>query len=219
MMVAIGNKGDRAVLPFLEGKSLSTNVHEFIREGAANAYVKIADLDESVEFMNKAFKINENKGFWRSTLTPQFLGKMEAAITSRSISDETMGRLLSVLVSYTQSTSYSREAAAVDEFLVKHCDGYRTSVQRLSLWDGILAADRENALKRKHYLPIKETIEALPKKQRVDLRERFPDLPPLPADRVGRPSSVPVWIGVGVAVVIGVAALFRFLLWKRRATP
>jgi len=213
LMVAVGEKGGREVLPFLEEESFDPEMSKHIRSAAARAYVKIADVEECIAFMRRAFGINDDEGYWRSRLTPLFLEKMEAAIANRSVPDETMERLLSLLMAHTQTTSYSREASWVDDFLVKHCYGYRMSEQRLSLWSRILDEDKENELKRKNYLPIKEAIEAIPPRKRTDLRKRFPDLPPLPEDAPagGR-------MKVALAIIAGVVAVVAawFVLRRRK---
>ena len=216
LMANIGQKGGREVLPFLTEKSFDPETHELIRSAAAEAYVDIASVEECIEFMRKAFGINDDEGYWRSRLTPLFLEKMEAAIANRSVPDETMERLLSLLMAHTQTTSYSREASWVDDFLVKHCYGYRMSEQRLSLWSRILDEDKENELKRKNYLPIREAIEAIPPRKRTDLRKRFPDLPPLPDDA---PARSPVKVAIAVAVgfvALAVCAVAAWLAARRR---
>jgi len=208
----VAHSGDRSLLPYLEEKSLDPETIKFIRSAAAEVYVNIASVEECIEFMRKAFGINDDKGFWRSRVTPLFLGKMESAIANRSVSDETEERLLSLLMAYAQITSYASEASWVDDFLVKHCYGYRMSEQRLSLWSRILDEDKENELKRKNYLPIREAIEAIPPRKRTDLRKRFPDLSPLPDDAPAR-SSAKVAIAVAVGIVAVVAA---WLILRRK---
>ena len=47
--------GDRAALPFLEEKSLMTNAPGTLRSRAAVAYIKIADVGESVNLMRKLY--------------------------------------------------------------------------------------------------------------------------------------------------------------------
>ena len=211
LLQLVAHSGDRSLLPYLEEKSLDPEIRRSIRSAAAEVYVNIASVEECIEFMRKAFGINADKGFWRSRVTPLFLGKMESAIANRSVSDETEERLLSLLMAYTQITSYASEASWVDDFLVKHCYGYRMSEQRLSLWSRILDEDKENELKRKNYLPIREAIEAIPPRKRTDLRKRFPDLPPLPGDA---PARSPV--KVAIAVVAGIVAVVAAWLILRR---
>ncbi|MEI6647967.1 MAG: hypothetical protein WCP12_18160 [bacterium] len=205
--------GDLEALSYFAEKSFSTNVVRFIREPAAAAYVKIADLDESVEFMRKIFTINDNKGYWRSTIAPLFLQKVEAAISNHTITDETLKRVFSVLLAYAQSPANSQEADYVDVFLVNHCAGYQTSRQRLSMAKSI--SDGGNDLEKKHFLPIKESVEALPKKQRIDLRKRFPDLPLLQGEKnAGTCSKTALAIGAAFAAICAAV----WLAAKRRKT-
>ena len=70
-------------------------------------------------------------------------------------------------------------------------------------------------VEKNHFLPIKESVEALPKKQRTDLRKRFPNLPPLPEDKnAGIPLKVALAMGAAfVAVCVAV-----WIVAKRRKT-
>ena len=211
MICELEKSGDRSLLPYLAEKSLNAANPRIVRENAAAAYVNMANVDESVEFMRKIFVINDNEGYWRSTIVPLFLQKVEAAIASRSISKETLTRVLSVLLTYVQSPANSQEADYVDGFLVRQCGGYTNSIQRLSMAQRF--SDGGNDLEKKHFIPIKESVEALPKKQRIDLRKRFPDLPPLTEDKnAGIPLKVALGIGaafVAVCVAIWIMARHR----------
>jgi hypothetical protein len=161
--------------------------------------------------MRKIFVINDNEGYWRSTIVPLFLQKVEAAIASRSISKETLTRVLSVLLTYVQSPANSQEADYVDGFLVRQCGGYTNSIQRLSMAQRF--SDGGNDLEKKHFIPIKESVEALPKKQRIDLRKRFPDLPPLPGDA---PAGGGNRMKVAIAVAVGFIAMVTVWFAVRR---
>jgi hypothetical protein len=213
MIEIMEKSGDRSLLPYLAEKSLEAANPRTVRERAAAAYVKIADLDESVEFMRKIFAVNDNKGYWRSTIAPLFLQKVEAAISNHTITDETLKRVFSVLLAYAQSPANSQEADYVDVFLVNHCAGYQTSIQRLSMAKSI--SDGGNDLEKNHFLPITESVEALPKKQRTDLRKRFPNLPPLPEDKnAGTCSKTALAIGAAFAALCAAV----WLAAKRRKT-
>jgi hypothetical protein len=65
LMVAIGKKGGRGVLPFLEEESFDPETHELIRSAAAEAYVDIADVEESAEFMRKLYEDPSMQGSGR----------------------------------------------------------------------------------------------------------------------------------------------------------
>jgi len=185
-VIEIGRLGDRAALPFLEEKSLMANAPSSFRSCAAKNYVNLATAEECATFLPKILKIDDaNKKIisWRYDVTPTCLNKIEVAITKQEMSKDTLTQLVNALVTYTQSAYYSNEAALIDNFLLKHCEGYETSKQRLFLWTKILDTDKDNEAKKEHYLPIKQSIETVPPRKRVDLRKRFPDLPPLPEDK------------------------------------
>ena len=209
--------GDRAALPFLEEKSLMTNASRFIRARAAEIYASLATGEECATFLPKILKIDdEDKTIisWRYAVTPACLNKVEAAIAQNEMSKETLARLVDALVVYTQFAYSASEARHVDDFLLRHCEGYPTSWQRLALWTNILDADKKNEVKREKCLPIKQSIEAVPPRKRIDLRERFPDLPPLPDDT---PTRSPV--KVAFAIIAGVAAVVAawFVLRRKKA--
>jgi hypothetical protein len=105
----------------------------------------------------------------------------------------------------------------IDRFLIQHCAGYATSQQRLAMWteyfDELGDESWEEDLREK-FTPTKESLEAIPPSKRIDLRKRFPDLPPLPDDA---PARSPV--KVAIAVVAGVAAVVAawFVLRRKKA--
>ena len=211
--------GDRAALPFLEEKSLMTNASRFIRARAAEIYASLATGEECATFLPKILKIDdEDKTIisWRYAVTPACLNKVEAAIAQNEMSKETLARLVDALVMYTQFAYSASEARHVDDFLLRHCEGYPTSWQRLALWTNILDADKKNEVKREKCLPIKQSIEAVPPRKRIDLRKRFPDLPPLPGDA---PARSPVKVAIAVAVgfvALAVCAVAAWLAVRRR---
>jgi len=55
LMANIGEKGGREVLPFLEEESLDPEMSKRTRSAAAKAYIKIADVGESVNLMRKLY--------------------------------------------------------------------------------------------------------------------------------------------------------------------
>jgi hypothetical protein len=197
--------GDRAALPFLEEKSLMTNAPGPLRACAAKAYASLATGEECAALLPKILKIDdEDKTIisWRYGVTPICLGKIKEAAAKGELQEKTLEHLTEAFVTYTQSAYYSLEATWIDDYLSKHCEGYQTSKQRLVLATALLEADKENEKKREVWLPIKESVEAIPPRKRIDLRKRFPDLPPLPDDA---PARSPV--KVALAIIAGVVAL------------
>ena len=206
--------GDRAALPFLKEKSLMTNAPVSVRKRAANIYASLATAEECAEFLPKILKIDdEDKTIisWRYGVTPICLGKIKEAAAKGELQEKTLEHLTEAFVTYTQSAYYSLEATWIDDYLSKHCEGYQTSKQRLVLAAALLEADKENEKKREVWLPIKESVEAIPPRKRIDLRKRFPDLPPLPDDA---PARSPV--KVVFAIIVGIVAVVAAWLAVRR---
>ena len=210
---------DRAALPFLEEKSLMTNASIFIRARAAEVYASLATGEECAVFLPKILAIDdEDKTIisWRYGVTPICLGKIKETAAKGELQEKTLEHLTEAFVTYTQSAYYSLEATWIDDYLSKHCEGYQTSKQRLVLATALLEADKENEKKREVWLPIKESVEAIPPRKRIDLRKRFPDLPPLPDDApAGGPVKVVFAIIVGI-VALAVCAVAAWLAVRRR---
>jgi hypothetical protein len=212
--------GDRAALPFLEEKSLMTNAPGPLRARAAKVYASLATAEECAAFLPKILKVDdEDKTIisWRYGVTPIYLGKIEEAAAKGQLQKKTLDRLIEAFVTYTQSAYYSLEATWIDDYLSKHCEGYQTSKQRLVLATAILEADKENEKKREVWLPIKESVEAIPPRKRIDLRKRFPDLPPLPGDApTGNGNRMKVAIAVAVvAGIVAVITVWFAVRWKK----
>ena len=53
LLQLVAHSGDRSLLPYLEEKSLDPETLKFIRSAAAEVYVNIADVEESVLFLAK----------------------------------------------------------------------------------------------------------------------------------------------------------------------
>jgi len=70
----------------------------------------------------------------------------------------------------------------------------------VALWHAIVTTGNEWS--REKYAPLSQSLEAIPPSKRIDLRKRFPDLPPLPDDA---PARSPV--KVALAIIAGVVAL------------
>ena len=214
---AIGKLGDRAALPFLEGKSLSTNLPSDVRARATEVYVSLATAEECAAFLPKIFAVgNEEKsaGGWRNKVTPAGLAKIDAAIAKHELPDEIMARFQAALLMFAQSTDNSWGAKNADDFLSKHCEGYSTSKQRVALWHTIVTTGNEWS--KEKYAPLSESLEAIPPRKRVDLRSRFPDLPPLPEDKADRkPLKVALAVGTGLAALVA-ACVAILVAWKRR---
>jgi len=162
LMANIGQKGGREVLPFLTEKSFDPETHELIRSTAAEAYIKIADVEECIAFMRKAFGVNDDRGFWRFSVSRQFLAKIGAAFDADETSDAIKQRALLILLEYMQAPANPSEASKIDEFLAQKCEGYRQSWQRMDVAQRFLGGENEKV--DKHYRLIHESVTQFPPK-------------------------------------------------------
>ncbi len=221
---SIGRLGDRAALPFLEEKSLMLNVPAFFRSCVAKNYVNLATAEECAAFLPKILKIGNETVWtasWRAGVVLACINKIEAAIAKNELPDETLNLLVAKLLAHTQSLSVPRRADGdmIDGFLNRHCDGYPTSKQRLVMWTNYLNELGKESWEedlRKKFTPVKESVEAVPPRKRVDLRKRFPDLPPVPENRAAeRPLKVALAIGAAFAA-LAVGAVAWFAVRRRK---
>ena len=211
LMVAVGKKGGRGVLPFLEEESFDPETHELIRSAAAEAYVDIADVEESAEFMRKLYEDPSAQGSWRYFLNKKFLGRVGAE--EKTLTPETKKNIATFLLGIVQNVENSGEANDADRFLLDRIPEYANSRQRATL---CRFANTGNAWVTNTYNPIKAHFDAIPRKQRIDLRKRFPDLPPLPDDAPARsPVKVAIAIVAGV-VALAVCAVAAWLVLRRK---
>jgi hypothetical protein len=217
LMAAIGKKGGREVFPFLEEKILAPVTPAFVRSAAAEIYASLATGEECAEFLPKILAIgNEEKsaGGWRNRVTPVCLAKIDAGIAKHELSDESVVRFMAALLTFAQSTDNSWEAKNADDFLSKHCEGYPMSKQRVALWHAIVTTGNEWS--KEKYAPLSQSLETIPPSKRIDLRKRFPDLPPLPDDA---PARSPVKVALAIiagGVALAVCAVAAWLAVRRR---
>ena len=189
--------GDREALSFLEEKSFMTNAPSFIRARAAEVYVNIASVEESLEFMQKVYETQFIQGSRRYFLNKKFLEKV--GVEEDTLTPETRENIVTFLLGIVQNVEDSGEANDADRFLLDRIPEYANSRQRATL---CRFANTGNAWVTNTYNPIKAHFDTIPSKQRIDLRKRFPDLPPLPDDA---PARSPV--KVAIAIVAGIVAL------------
>ena len=213
-----GQSNDRSEMPFLEGTALSEDTERLDRKDAARTYLKLATAEECATFLPKILAVDdENKKIisWRYDVTPVCLSKIEEAIAANELPEETVTGLVTSFVMYTPTAYYTAEAVQIDGFLVKHCEGYESSWQRLAMWTRILDADKENEIKWERCLPLKQSVEVIPPSKRVDLRNRFPDLPPLPEDPKDKTTPYPyLWPAAGIIALV--ALILALILRKAK---
>ncbi len=211
LLQLVAHSGDRSLLPYLEEKSLDPEIRRSIRARAAEVYVSIADVEESAEFMRKLYEDPSAQGSWRYFLNKKFLGRVGAE--EKTLTPETKKNIVAFLLGIVQNVENSGEANDADRFLLDRIPEYANSRQRATL---CRFANTGNAWVTNTYNPIKAHFDAIPRKQRIDLRKRFPDLPPLPDDAPARsPVKVAIAIVAGV-VALAVCAVAAWLVLRRK---
>jgi len=208
LMANIGQKGGREVLPFLTEKSFDPETHELIRSAAAETYVDIADVEDSVLFLAKyCDDPTVKQGKW--LLIQQYLDKLTPEVKNR-LSSDALSRVHTVLLTIMQKTNVRDAANRINLYMLQAVPQYTNSVQRACL---TRFATEGNEWVTNTFHPIRAHFGKIPPRQRIDLRKRFPDLPPLPN---GAPARSPV--KVVFAIIAGVAAVVTawFVLRRRK---
>ncbi|MGI6391144.1 MAG: hypothetical protein ACOX7Q_13270 [Kiritimatiellia bacterium] len=206
LMANIGQKGGREVLPFLKEKSFDPETHELIRSAAAETYVDIADVEDSVLFLAKyCDDPTVKQGKW--LLIQQYLDKLTPEVKNR-LSSDALSRVHTVLLTIMQKTDVRDAANRINLYMLQAVPQYTNSVQRACL---TRFATEGNEWVTNTFHPIKAHFDKIPPRQRIDLRKRFPDLPPLPDDA---PARSPV--KVAFAIIAGIVAVVAAWLAVRR---
>ena len=209
----MAESGDRSLLPFLEGKSLDPETPKTIRSAAAEAFVKIADVDECVAFMRELYEDSSVQGSWRYFLNKKFLGKVEAE--EKTLTSETKENINSFMLVVVQNVKNSGDANDADRFLLDRISEYSNSTQRATL---CRYANTGNAWVTNTFNPIKAHFDKIPPRKRTDLRKRFPDLPPPDDSPAGDGDRVKAMIAsvVGFAALAACAAAVWLSVWRKR---
>jgi hypothetical protein len=201
--------GDRSALLFLEEKSLMTNAPATFRSRAAITYIKIADAGESVNLMRKLYDDHSLRS-WYGYVSNFFLQKVKTE--EESLTEEVKRDICTHLLAIVQSADIPGDARNADRFLLDRVPEYANSRQRATL---VRYANTGTEYTTNTFNPIKAHFDNIPPKQRIDLRKRFPDLPPLPGDApAGGGSPVKVAIAV-VAGVVTVVTTWFAVRWKK----
>ncbi len=202
MLAVMAESGDRSILPYLEEKSLTPETDKLIRPAAAEAYVKIANVEECVEFLKSyCSDPTVTQGKW--LLVQQGLDKL-AQEDGKGLAKDSLLRAQTGFLTIMQNTDVRDVANRINQYMLKAVPQYTNSTQRASL---VRFATEGNAWVTNTFQPIKVHFDNLPPRKRVDLRKRFPDLPPLPEEKdAGDPLKVALGVGAGLAVLGAVAA-------------
>jgi hypothetical protein len=199
--------GDPEALPYFAEKSLDTAAPETVRERAAQAYVKIASLEEGADFLQKYCADPTIKsGKW--LLVQQYLDKY-GEHGKNGVSDAAGTHILSVLLTIMQTTDVRDAANRINQHLLRSIPQYTNSAQRASL---VRFATTGNEWVTNTFHPIKAHFDNIPPSKRIDLRKRFPDLPPLPVEPEKASFPIPsAWVGGALGLIAVCIASIAFL--------
>ena len=166
--------GDRSELPFLEAVTLKEDADRLDRKYAAEAYLKIATFDESISFMRKlclAVGSSSSLGYY---VFGRFFDK--ARTEDKDADDATREKLYAFMLEIAQGETVPENAYGADFFLRERLPGYADSKQRATL---TRFANTGYYWVTNTFNPIKDHFDKIPPSKRVDLRKRFPSLPPV----------------------------------------
>jgi len=208
MLVLLGRTQDRRWLPLFERMALTAHT-EHNRLDAVRVHIVSCGFD-SFPFVKRMIALQpdtmEGSGAQHDMLD-WFLRRM----SERELSEEQEKELNGYLLARALSTTNAFSMAQADEFLQRSLPAYTNSRQRLYLAGKQNMRDPSGQMNG-HFAPIKAELEKLPPSDLTDLRDSFPDLPPLPGDA---PARSPVKVAIAVAVGF-VAVVAAWLALRRR---
>jgi hypothetical protein len=208
MLVLLGRTQDKRWLPLFERMALTAH-NEYNRLDAVRAHIANCGF-ASFSLVKRAVDAQSDtvEGF---SMQRQILEWFLMRMSERELSEEQKKELHGYLLARALSTTNAPSMAQADEFLQRSLPAYTNSCQRLYLAGKQNMRDPSGQMNG-HFAPIKAELEKLPPSDLTDLRDSFPDLPPLPDDAPAR-SPVKVAIAVGTGIVAVVAA---WLALRRR---
>ena len=194
---------DRSEMPFLEAAARSEDADRTERSRAAETYIKLATLDESVGFMREFYSITESFG-WAYSAYQRFLEK--AAAEEKDADETVRERLYAFLLEIVQTCKSASDANRANLFLLERVPGYADSRQRAAL---TRYANTGNDWVTNTFNPIKEHFDTLPPSKLVDLRTRFPTLPPPPGETPSPSPRIWPYAATLAALAIAIAIILR----------
>ena len=210
MLMLLGRTQDKRWLPLIERMALTAH-NEHNRLGAVRAHIANCGF-ASFSLVKRAVDAQSDtvEGF---SMQRQILEWFLMRMSERELSEEQKKELHGYLLARALSTTNAPSMAQADEFLQRSLPAYTNSRQRLYLAGKKNMRDPSGQMNG-HFAPIKAELEKLPPSDLTDLRDSFPDLPPLPGDA---PARSPV--KVAIAVVAGIVAVVTvwFALRRRKA--
>ena len=217
MLFLLGRTRDKRWLPLIERMALTA--HDWNnRVGAVRAHIASCGFG-SFPFLKRAIESQpdtmEGRGAQYDMLD-WFLRRM----SERELSEEQKKELHGYLLARAMSSTNASTLVQADKFLQRSQPAYANSRQRLYLSGKQNMRDPTGQMNG-YFAPIKAELAKLPPSGLTDLRDNFPDLPPLPDDApAGDGGSKKAML----AMVAGFAALAAcaaaaWLAVRRRKKP
>jgi hypothetical protein len=208
MLVLLGRTQDKRWLPFIERMALTAH-NEYNRLDAVRVHIVSCGFG-SFPFLKRVMELQPDDTVEGLSTRRLMLEWFLMHMSERELSEEQKKELHGYLLARALSTTNAPLMVHADEFLQRSLPAYTNSRQRLYLAGKQNMRDPTGQMNG-HFAPIKAELETLPPSDLTDLRDSFPDLPPLPGDA---PARSPV--KVAIAVVAGVAAVVAAWLILRR---
>ena len=215
MLMLLGRTQDKRWLPLIERMALTAH-NDYNRLGAVRAHIASCGFD-SFPFLKRMIALQPDdmggeEGLpMQSLMLDWFLRRM----SEQELSEEQKKELNGYFLARALSTTNASAMVQADEFLQRSLPAYTNSRQRLYLAGKQNMHDMTGQMDG-HFAPIKAELEKLPPSDLTDLRDSFPDLPPLPDDAPARsPVKVVFAIGTGI-VALAVCAVAAWLALRRR---
>ena len=209
MLVLLGRTRDKRWLPLFERMALTAH-NEYNRLDAVRVHIVSCGFG-SFPFLKRVMELQPDDTVEGLSTRRLMLEWFLMHMSERELSEEQKKELHGYLLARALSTTNAPLMVHADEFLQRSLPAYTNSRQRLYLAGKKNMRDPTGQMDG-HFVPIKAELEKLPPSDLTDLRDSFPDLPPLPGDAPAR-SPVKVAIAVGTGIVAVVAA---WLALRRR---
>ena len=212
MLVLLGRTQDKRWLPFIERMALTAH-NEYNRLDAVRVHIVSCGFG-SFPFLKRMIALQPDDTVEGLTMQSLMLEWFLMHMSERELSEEQKKELHDYLLARALSTTNASSMVQADKFLQRSLPAYTNSRQRLYLAGKQNMHDPTGQMNG-HFAPIKTELEKLPPSDLTDLRDRFPDLPPLPGDApAGGGNRMKIAIAVAVGVVAVVAAWFA-VRWKK----
>jgi len=210
MLVLLGRTQDKRWLPLFERMALTAH-NEYNRLDAVRVHIVSCGFG-SFPFLKRMIALQPDdmggeEGLpMQSLMLDWFLRRM----SEQELSEEQKKELNGYFLARALSTTNASAMVQADEFLQRSLPAYTNSRQRLYLAGKQNMHDPTGQMNGR-FAPIKAELETLPPSDLTDLRDSFPDLPPLPGDA---PARSPV--KVAFAIIAGIVAVVAAWLALRR---